>query len=323
MSNTDNTNLSTWERIQTGVRDTERCIGQKKYNMAMVKARQTLEYMVKCLCEKSGTPEGSLIDMIDTLYEDGVISKTTCEHFHKIRTIGNKAIHEDDNSAYNANQAHHLLSQEVYTFANDYKEKRKKTAASSRRQASPDTVARSRAERSSSRGSASSSAGRSSRSSSSGRRTSSVRSSSLSGNRRRPRTTRSSIDIETILKPLLLVAIIIVLIFIIKMIHPSPEDTADSAADQIVSTEAVAESETPAETPAETEAPVETEPAPVIYKTTDILNVRSTPSTENERIGVLNAGVEVEFVGDHDDRWAIIMFNGSEAYVVKEYLTAQ
>ena len=27
--------------------------------------------------------------------------------------IGNKAIHEGDNSAYNANQAHHLLSQEV------------------------------------------------------------------------------------------------------------------------------------------------------------------------------------------------------------------
>ena len=61
---------------------------------------------------------------------------------------------------------------------------------------------------------------------------------------------------------------------------------------------------------------------PIIkYKTTDILNVRSTPSTDNERIGVLNAGAEVEFVGDYDDRWAIIRFNGQDAYVVKEYLT--
>ena len=67
-----------------------------------------------------GILETGLLEMIDALYSAGKISKTTCEHYHKIRTIGNKAIHEGDNSAYNANQAHHLLSQEVYTFANDY-----------------------------------------------------------------------------------------------------------------------------------------------------------------------------------------------------------
>ena len=102
MNNTDNPGTNSWEKIQSGVRDTERLIGQKKYNMAMIKARQTLEFMVKCLCEKSGVMEGNLIDMIDGLYDDGIISKTTCEHYHKIRTIGNKAIHEEDNSAYNA-----------------------------------------------------------------------------------------------------------------------------------------------------------------------------------------------------------------------------
>ena len=95
MNNTDNPGTNSWEKIQSGVRDTERLIGQKKYNMAMIKARQTLEFMVKCLCEKSGVMEGNLIDMIDGLYDDGIISKTTCEHYHKIRTIGNKAIHEE------------------------------------------------------------------------------------------------------------------------------------------------------------------------------------------------------------------------------------
>ena len=129
MNNTVNPGTNSWEKIQSGVRDTERLIGQKKYNMAMIKARQTLEFMVKCLCEKSGVMEGNLIDMIDGLYDDGIISKTTCEHYHKIRTIGNKAIHEEDNSAYNANQAHHLLSQEVYTFANDYNERRHQRGA--------------------------------------------------------------------------------------------------------------------------------------------------------------------------------------------------
>ena len=53
MNNTDNPGTNSWEKIQSGVRDTERLIGQKKYNMAMIKARQTLEFMVKCLCEKS------------------------------------------------------------------------------------------------------------------------------------------------------------------------------------------------------------------------------------------------------------------------------
>ena len=47
MNNTDNPGTNSWEKIQSGVRDTERLIGQKKYNMAMIKARQTLEFMVK------------------------------------------------------------------------------------------------------------------------------------------------------------------------------------------------------------------------------------------------------------------------------------
>ena len=51
MGTTANTGQSTWEQIHGGVRETERLIGQKNYNLAMVKARQTLEYMVKCLCQ--------------------------------------------------------------------------------------------------------------------------------------------------------------------------------------------------------------------------------------------------------------------------------
>lgn len=292
MNNTDNTTLSTWERIQNGVAETERLIGQKKYNMAMVKARQTLEYMVTCLCEKSGVTEGSLIDMIDALYEDGVISKTTCEHYHKIRTVGNKAVHEDDNSAYNANQAYHLLSQEVYTFANDYKERRKKSSPAPRRSSATEPARRSRAAHAES----------------------SSRSAAGTGNRRRSYSSRPAFELSSILKPLLLIAIIIVLLFIIKMIHPgkaNPKENTEPA----VTTEAVIS------TAEETVPPEETESSAVIYKTTDILNVRSTPSTDRERIGVLTAGAEVEFVGDYDEKWAIIKFNGSDAYVVKEYLT--
>ena len=44
----NNTNTS-WERIQQGVSDTERLIGQKEYNASMIKARQTLELWLSCL----------------------------------------------------------------------------------------------------------------------------------------------------------------------------------------------------------------------------------------------------------------------------------
>lgn len=282
MNNTENPSTGSWERIQGGVRETERLIGQKKYNMAMIKARQTLEYMVKCQCDKEGIMESGLIDMIDALFDNDCISKTTCEHYHKIRTIGNKANHEDDNSAYNANQAHHLLSQEVYTFANDQKETRKRRSSLPPASRTADT----------SRG----------RHSSSG--------SGRTGSRRRTRTAAPSFDLSSLIKPLLLVAIVLVLLFIINMLRPDEKAEETTAP---VTTEMTTEST--AET--ETEPPTT---APVMYKTTDTVNVRSTPSTDKARIGLLGPDTEVEYVSDYDDKWCIIKYNGQDAYVVKEYL---
>ena len=112
----NNTNTS-WERIQQGVSDTERLIGQKEYNASMIKARQTLEFMVKLLSERAGLDDGcDLKTQIDLLYQNRWISKSACEHYHKIRIIGNAAVHDGDSNAYSANQAYHMLSQEVYAF---------------------------------------------------------------------------------------------------------------------------------------------------------------------------------------------------------------
>ncbi|MEI3168574.1 MAG: DUF4145 domain-containing protein [Lachnospiraceae bacterium] len=117
---------SSWDKIQQGVKDTERLIVQREYNASMIKARQTLEFMVKNLADQAGImDESDLKGMIDMLYENRWISKTTCEHYHKIRMIGNKAAHEGDANAYSANQAYHMLSQEVYTFADDYRNVKK------------------------------------------------------------------------------------------------------------------------------------------------------------------------------------------------------
>lgn len=91
-----------WERIQLGIKSVQRLIGQKDYNSAMVKARQTLEFMVRMLAERSGSMSDSdLKEMIDMLYRNRRITKTSCDRYHKIRMIGNKAAHEGDNSPSN------------------------------------------------------------------------------------------------------------------------------------------------------------------------------------------------------------------------------
>lgn len=111
---------NSWSRIQQGFKDTERLLGQQQFNMAMVKARQTLETMVKSLGDKALIVEGDLADNIDQLYEGRWISQATKDNYHRIRVIGNKAVHDGDESSYDANEAYQLLSQEVQAFANSY-----------------------------------------------------------------------------------------------------------------------------------------------------------------------------------------------------------
>lgn len=271
---------SSWEKIQLGVKDTERLIGQKDYNSAMIKARQTLEFMVKQLGERACIVDGSdLKDMIDTLYQSQWISKTTCEHYHKIRMIGNKAAHEGDTNAYNANQAYHMLSQEVYTFANDYSNAQKGTK-------------RPRRSGTASKGSTRSSASQNTRS------------------RKRQGSKKSGFTAYDLLKILIPILCVILLICIIRLVKPS--STKPEPTDPAVTTEAPSE-----EAPTEPETMEEA----IVYRTTSNLNVRSGPSTDSERIGQIPGGTAVEYVGAHDSDWAIIMYNGEQAYVSSQYLT--
>lgn len=281
---------SSWEKIQRGVKDTERLIGQKDYNSAMVKARQTLEFMVRLLAERACIVDGGdLMETIDALYQNRWISKTTCEHYHKIRIIGNKAAHEGDNNAYNANQAYHMLSQEVYTFANDYRNAQRGTRPG--RTANRPT----------------------SRPTSSGRPQSQAQN---SRSRKRTPQKKAGFTIYDLLKLLIPVLCIVLLVLVIKLVKPAKEQT-DPTTTAPTTTE---QQQVPAAEPTE---PAETTAAAVIYKTTDVLNVRPAPNTTDARIGQLEAGVQVDYVRAHDDDWAVIMYNGQEAYVASRYLTSQ
>lgn len=59
------------------------------------------------------------------------------------------------------------------------------------------------------------------------------------------------------------------------------------------------------------------------YVTTTELYVRSEPSGSSRSLGVLGAHVPVDFVRAYDDTWAVIMYEGQEAYVSFRYLTPQ
>lgn len=285
-------NQGIWEKIQNSVQETERLMGQKKYNLSMIKARQTMEYMVKLQCDKAGIVEGSTEQMIRDLYEAKAISKSTAEHYLQILSIGNKATKEGDNSAYNANQAYHVLSQEMYAFANTDKAVRPRRNTATRQQA---VQPQSRKRQSDSQ--AISSASRSGKSS--------------------KRSKSSGLNTNDLIKLLIPIALIIVLIFVIKVLTPDKDPTAETTTPAAVQTTTEAQQSTEADVP---EVPTETA-APAIYKTTTTLNVRSGPSTETDRIGKLDPGSTVNFVRDHDDFWAVILYNDQEAYVAKEYLT--
>lgn len=289
-------NPSIWEKIQRNVQETERLIGQKKYNLAMIKARQTMEYMVKLHCDKAGIVESTPDTMIRELYGGKWISKSTAEHYLQILSIGEQAAKDGDNGAFNANQAYHLLSQEVYAFSNSDK---------------PERTRRSAREASVSRGSDSS---RAASSRAAGSRGSSSRAVPQSRSRRRQRNGLNSLDLLKLLIPIVL---IIVLIFLIRILAPKDTPTEETSTAP-VTTEAPTTM-----APTEPETTEEETAAPVVYRTTDVLNVRSGPSTNDERIGKLDAGASIEVIGDYDETWAIIIYNGQEAYVSKDYLTLE
>lgn len=276
-------NQGIWEKIQKSVQETERLMGQKKYNLSMIKARQTMEFMVKLQCDKAGIVESSMEQMIRDLYEAKAISKSTAEHYLQILTLGNKASKEGDNSAYNANQAYHVLSQEIYSFK-DMDRPAKARKAPAPRPTSSQSPSRKRSSASSSRSS---------------------------------RNSRSSgLNTNDLIKLFIPIVLVIVLIFLIKVLTPEKNPTSETTPAE--TTTISAESSTSSEF--EPLAPTETA-ASVLYKTTTTLNVRSGPSTDSERIGKLDPDQSVTYVRDHDDFWAVILYNNQEAYVAKEYLT--
>lgn len=258
------------DRIRLGISDAEQLIGKKQYNLSMVKCRQTLEIMVRLLADNACLADKDLSVTIDDLYQDKWISKTTCDHYHKIRMIGNKAVHEGSDSAYDANQAYHLLAQEVQTFFSEYKTGRHKSAA----------AAPIRSRRKSRKGRAS---------------------------------TGFSLSQSDMLRILIAVFCVVFVIAIIRFILPDKKEDPTGTDPVITSQENPTETATPPET-------MESSAPRAVYKTNTVLNVRSEPSTSGSKLGQLPADTIVDYVREENDEWVVILYEGQEAYVARQYL---
>ncbi len=298
-----------WEKIRQGIKDVQILIEQKRYNLSMVKCRQTLEYMVHDLCDKAlittQNTNQDMASLIDELYSGRWISKTTCEHYHKIRMLGNKAVHDGNENAYDANQAYHLLSHEIVTFSKDYMNDGRRSSQQ------PPVQQRSGAQPSRSSGMPRSSAGNGN--------------SGASRSRRRSNQSGFPFTSTDLLRILIIVFAIILIFGVARMFRSDDSETQESTSAATTNANESSSADEPTQTPEETtgvaaETMPDTTPAPV-YKTTTHLNVRPEPSTNSTRLGVLDPDTVVEYLGDYDESWAIINYNGTQAYVSKQYLT--
>lgn len=301
MANVEKTTI--WKQIQQGLKETEHLVGRREYNLAMVKSRQTLECMVRCMAEKACLVEGDLSDTIDQLYEGRWITRNTKDQYHNIRILGNKAVHEGDDTAYDANQAFQLLTQVVREFSSEY-------AGGGVRSSAPRPADRRPSQ------------GRTpARNSSQARRPSSSGQRRPSGQRRKKRRNVSpAYYVLRFLVPLLAVVLLIV---VIKVLLPGKEDNKETTVPTSVATSTAVPSPTEPTTSAEPEtAPAE--PVGGVYVITGSgVNVRKEPSKDARILVQLSEGTTVEYVKRYSNDWAVINYDGQEAYISSTFLKPQ
>jgi len=258
------------ELTDNGLMEIAGLTSRREYNLSLVKSRQLAEQLVKSYAEEKNIEYTALADTIEALFQNGCIDRTSRDAFHSIRVYGNKAVHEGDNDAEDAQKAYYLLKNEVQTYMSHKSVSVDRTPVrvdrnqvSSRRPAfSEDGNAilgrsvngrevgqatdqqRARKQRTS--------GGRSS-----GRTENSPRSGSQAAARRstvsEPAGGFSIYDLLRILIPVLAV---ILLVIIIRSLLPSKKPQATTTAPS-AAVETTAEEETPEETEPETEATTE------------------------------------------------------------------
>ncbi len=339
-----------WGNIRVQLNEVQNLILNGRYQNAVILNREILKTVVRLQVDRACLVADNLSADIQQLFSARAIDAASRDHYNEIRNYAEQAESGVNPGAQGANQAFSLMKDELEKYmnsanrqaaapvsraANAEREERPRVPLSGKAGRNGAGTERARemsrlsgTGRSSDRvaGKASGSSNRTrSGGAASGRSTAnrSGRSGKSSGSARRNARNEQpvEIDIYSVLKiaiPVACVLLVIILIRVLTMGGGTIETTAVPTTPAAVETTAAPET-----TVEETTVEETTEAVPEKMVTTSGVRVRTKPSTEDsEVLDVLDPDTEVTYKGAYDNEWAIIDYNGQEAYVSSQYLKA-
>ena len=333
---------SIWGNIRVQLNEVQNLILNGRYQNAVILNREILKTVVRLQVDRACLVADNLQADIQQLFSARAIDAASRDHYNEIRNYAEQAEAGVNPGAQGANQAFSLMRDELEKYMNSAP----RAAAPVSRAASAEGEERPRVPLSGKAGrsgvgteraremsrlsggsgkAAGRSAGRSGRSSAAGRSTAnrSGRSGrSSEGVRRNARNEQPmEIDIYSVLKIAIPVACVLLVIILIRVLTMGGGASIETTA--VPTTPAAIETTAAPTTEAETTEEETTEAVPEKMVTTSGVRVRTKPSTEDsEVLDVLDPDTEVTYKGAYDNEWAIIDYNGQEAYVASQYLKA-
>lgn len=335
-----------WGEIRVQLSDVQNFLLNGQYKEAVILDKEILTLLVRMQIDQALMVSSNLEGDINQLFEGGVISAQARDTYHGIRAFGELAELGNETSAQDANDSFSMLRDALSSYVDENQEGRREESAAPR--VNPDSYGeeapRLRTDGYNERRvsatitqeeddgglgipirrnngrtvKTSSASGRNAtvQRSGSAKRRVSGRNGSVQRKGRKAAT--QEIDLYSILKIALPVAILLAVVLIIRMIA-FPKRKAPVMTTAAVST--MAETAESIETESSTEE--STEAAKRYFVTTGV-KVRTKPSTtDSEVLTVLEAGTEVNFKSDYNDEWISINYNGQEAYVAKQYVRSE
>ena len=336
-----------WGEIRVQLSDVQNFLLNGQYKEAVILDKEILTLLVRMQIDQALMVSSSLEGDINQLFEGGVISAQARDTYHGIRAFGELAELGNETSAQDANDSFSMLRDALSSYVDENQEGRREESVAPRvnpnsygeeaprlrtdgyneRRATATTITQEEDDgglgipirRNNGRtAKASSASGRTAAGQRSGNVKRRVSGRSGSVQRKGRKTAGQEIDLYSILKIALPVAILLVVVLIIRMIAFPKRKTP------VMTTAAVSTMAETAES-IETESSTEesTEAAKRYFVTTGV-RVRTKPSTtDSEVLTVLEAGTEVDFKSDYNDEWISINYNGQEAYVAKQYVRSE
>ena len=336
-----------WGEIRVQLSDVQNFLLNGQYKEAVILDKEILTLLVRMQIDQALMVSSSLEGDINQLFEGGVISAQARDTYHGIRAFGELAELGNETSAQDANDSFSMLRDALSSYVDENQEGRREESVAPRvnpnsygeeaprlrtdgyneRRATATTITQEEDDgglgipirRNNGRtAKASSASGRTAAGQRSGNVKRRVSGRSGSVQRKGRKTAGQEIDLYSILKIALPVAILLVVVLIIRMIAFPKRKTPVMTTAAVSTTAETAES-------IETESSTEesTEAAKRYFVTTGV-RVRTKPSTtDSEVLTVLEAGTEVDFKSNYNDEWISINYNGQEAYVAKQYVRSE